>query len=288
MKKSCVNLVVATVVFIVYLAGCTRNEPPVIDRFVTDPASDTLVTAGDTVKIICEATDPDGDLLAYKFQADSGTFEGPVDANDILWIAPDHSGIFEIICTVSDGDTLHEVADTLVIDVQNYFPMAKGNRWFYESRLFTDTIKLEITVTHSNDLGDGRIEWHIKRDFEASAGNIADDTFSYYTVVGDSVFSHEVLFNLKYLDYLPLLMPLWVTKTWNADEDIATGTVEEKDTVGTDGGIFFNCMRIELRDLDNGEQNRTLWVAPDVGIIKQMVPLSFGSIEFSLVEYEVE
>ncbi|TET22143.1 MAG: hypothetical protein E3J71_07085 [Candidatus Stahlbacteria bacterium] len=84
MKKSCVNLVVATVVFIVYLAGCARNEPPVIDRFVTDPASDNLVTAGDTVKIICEATDPDGDLLAYKFQADGGTFEGPVDANDIL------------------------------------------------------------------------------------------------------------------------------------------------------------------------------------------------------------
>ncbi|MCK4334734.1 hypothetical protein KAX06_08155 [candidate division WOR-3 bacterium] len=282
MKKSCVNLVVAAVVFIVYLTGCTRNEPPVIDSLVTDPAADTLVTAGDTVRIICEASDPDADSLLYEFEADAGTFAESQDTASVLWIAPNHSGTFEIICTVSDGDSLYEVTDTLAIEVQNYFPMALQNSWSYKGSWLGQEITLEISVLRKEE-EEGKDNWRMYRFFEFATGESLTDTFSYYSIVGDSIFFSSSLPQTFYLNFL---MPLWIDKTWNAGDGI-TASVVEKDTVGTDGGIFFNCFKVNIQGI---EEDFTYWVAPDVGIIVQTVkiPIIGVVVDFELTDYTVD
>lgn len=283
MKKSFVNLAAAALVFIVYLAGCARNEPPVIDRFVTSPASDTLVTAGDTVSIVCEASDPDGDSLTCELEADAGTLEGALEGDEVLWIAPNHSGIFEIICTVSDGDSLHEVADTLAIDVQNYFPMALENKWVYEGTWLDQDITLEVTILRK-EIEEGQDRWRLRRSFEFPSSQFLD-TLSYYSIIADSVFFYDSYPQTSYLEFL---MPLWVNKAWNAGEG-ATATVVEKDTVGTNAGIFFNCFRIDVQGLE-GSEAFTWWVAPDVGIIVQTVkiPIIEVVVDFKLTDYTVE
>ena len=282
MKKSFVNLAAAALVFIVYLTGCTHNEPPVIDRFVTDPAADTLVTAGDTVKIICEASDPDGDSLTCELEANAGKFEGALDGGEVLWVAPDHSGIFEIICTVSDGDSLHEVSDTLAIEVQNYFPMALQNTWSYKGSWLEQKITLEVSVLRKEE-EEGKDNWRMYRFFEFATGESLTDTFSYYSIVGDSIFFSSSLPQTFYLNFL---MPLWIDKTWNAGDGI-TASVVEKDTVGTDGGIFFNCFKVNIQGI---EEDFTYWVAPDVGIIVQTVkiPIIGVVVDFELTDYTVD
>lgn len=187
MKKLCIILSIAAVIAVIYLTGCTRNEPPVIDSLVTDPASDTLVTADDTVSIVCEASDPEGDSLTCELEADGGKFEGALEGGEVLWIAPNHSGIFEIICTVSDGDSLYEVTDTLAIDVQNYFPMSLKNSWSYKGNWLGQEITLEISVLRKEE-EEGRDNWRMYRFFEFATGESLTDTFSYYSIVGDSIF----------------------------------------------------------------------------------------------------
>ncbi|TKJ39169.1 hypothetical protein CEE36_10390 [candidate division TA06 bacterium B3_TA06] len=282
MKKPCVNLVVATVVFIVYLAGCTRNEPPVIDRFVTDPASDTLVTAGDTVKIICEATDPDGDLLAYEFEADGGTFEGPVDANDILWIAPDHSGIFEIICTVSDGDTLHEVADTITIHVQNYLPMTEGNQWVYEGKDQSGRWALLRLTVVDRKVDEGRIRCYVERYIEGKYPVPVTDTGLVYTIAADSVFIKDPDAAKEYLGFL---LPFLVAKSWETG-DGGTGRVVGFDSCEVKAGLFEGCVNIKI---SGGQLERDLWLAPDVGIIVTQLKIDDPlEAELELVEYHLK
>ncbi len=282
MKKACVNLAVAAVVFIVYLTGCTRNEPPVIDRFVTDPAADTLVTAGDTVKIVCEANDPDADSLLYEFEAGAGTFAESQDTASVLWIAPNHSGTFEIICTVSDGDSLYEVTDTLAIDVQNYFPMAAGNWWYYEGQLLGTIATLRTEVYSREELAGGKVKWHIERFFTWGEIQLGD-ALVYYAVFDDSIWTYDP--GLK-KEYLFLDLPLWVGKGWDTGEG-GTGTVAEIREYGTSAGGFENSARIDL-NLGSDETDRTFWLAPDVGIIVTEYRVNQFIFDLDLVEYKVK
>lgn len=291
MKKSLLILGAAAVVFVAYLAGCKKNQLPVIDDFRTDPASDTVVTVGDTVSIICQASDPDGDPLFYELEADGGTLQGTPDGGDIIWIAPEYSGTYNIICNVTDleGDTVNVTSQTLSIHVQNYFPMAVGSRWSYEGEAFVTTVTLEITVRSQVNQGGDEVRWNVTRVFDSPSIPSTTDTFSYYIVKGDEVFFNDASLGA---DYLVLSMPLWADKTWDADDNIATGSVEEKKDRGTDAGIFSNCMHIELQDLAGGQEDRTVWVAPDVGIIVQSLEVTLGTIEgeieFELVDYELK
>ena len=285
MKKSCLVLLSAVAVM-AFFADCAKNQLPVIDTFATDPASDTLITVGDTVSIICQASDPDGDQVFYELKTNGGTLQGTPEGSDIIWIAPEHSGTYNIICNVTDleADTVNVTSDTLPIHVQNYFPMARGSWWLYEGQAFIETVTLKDSIRSKEELGDGEVHWHLKRVISTFT-----DTFSYYTVKGEAVFFNDIYLGTE---YLILLMPLWVDKTWDADEDIATGTVEENNPVGIEDTLFNDCMRIELRDLANGQEDRKVWVAPDVGIIVQSLEVTVGEIEgvieFELVDYELK
>lgn len=278
MEKFGILVSIAAVIATIYLTGCVRNEPPVIETFAPDPVSDTLVNAGDTLKILCQASDPDGDSLVFELEANAGDFVGAVVEGEILWVAPFKSADVQMVCTVCDSDTLNPVADTLYIAVQNYFPMAIGNRWVYEGAWLTEIITMEIEVTSIEYPGK---RWHITRTFDH---NIPQDTLSYYEIVGDSVYFYDGFMEER---YLALLLPLWVGKTWSLDGK--EGSVEEKRDRGTDAGNFYECMRVELKDIFSSGDTLTQWTARDAGLIIETVtfPVLLGSIEFELVDYEL-
>lgn len=288
MTKRFVVFIFPLGILAIWIFGCSRNEPPVIDNLATDPASDTIVTVNDTVKVVWEVSDADGDSLTVELTADGGSFSGTVQNSEILWVAPDYSGAFTLTCTVYDADTINKVTGTLGIQVQNYMPMARNNWWYYEDQVVIGTAILKDSIRSQEIMGDGGTRWHIKRFVDAPSIPAQTDTFSYYTEKGDSVFFYDISLDAEFLLFL---MPLWLDKTWAADGNMATGTVEEMKDRGTKAGNFFNCMRVELRDLANGQEDRTFWVASDVGIIEQTLEIPGvpdGAVEFELTDYGLE
>ena len=77
-------------------------------------ASDSLVVAGGSVLLVCEATDDDGDNLSYIWKCASGTLAP--SGNRATWVAPLKSGIYFISCTVVDGAGASD-AETIAIEV---------------------------------------------------------------------------------------------------------------------------------------------------------------------------
>ena len=77
-------------------------------------ASDSLVVAGGSVLLVCEATDDDGDNLSYIWKCASGTLAP--SGNRATWVAPLKSGIYFISCTVVDGAGASDAA-TIAIEV---------------------------------------------------------------------------------------------------------------------------------------------------------------------------
>ena len=77
-------------------------------------ASDSLVVAGGSVLLVCEATDDDGDNLSYIWKSASGTLTP--SGNKATWVAPLKSGIYFISCTVVDGAGASDAA-TIAIEV---------------------------------------------------------------------------------------------------------------------------------------------------------------------------
>jgi len=74
------------------------NRDPVISSLTADP---TTVLPGDKSTITCAASDEDGDVLNYSWEASDGSITGT--GNTITWIAPDREDEFSIAVTVDDG-----------------------------------------------------------------------------------------------------------------------------------------------------------------------------------------
>lgn len=129
MKKSVIMLPVAAAMVFACLAAC--NRPPVINELRTFPEEDTLVSAGDTVKIICSAEDPGiggpevvagTEGLDFTWEAPDGGKLSEVPSsfpNDDhrYWESPDEAGDYRIVCTVADDNGATD-SDTLTIGVE--------------------------------------------------------------------------------------------------------------------------------------------------------------------------
>jgi len=75
------------------------NRPPRIVALVARP---TAVTRHGTTQITVLASDPDQDVLYYRWTAAAGTFDDPTSSGT-LWTAPDSAGTFTLLIRVSDG-----------------------------------------------------------------------------------------------------------------------------------------------------------------------------------------
>jgi hypothetical protein len=76
----------------------TVNTPPTIISLV---AGASWATPLSSVRLICAASDPDGDALTYEWTADGGDVSGTGAA--VNWTAPQAAGAYNITVAVSDG-----------------------------------------------------------------------------------------------------------------------------------------------------------------------------------------
>lgn len=75
------------------------NEPPTV-QVACEPCT---VPRGGEVRLRADASDPDGDAIAYDWSAGQGTFTGATDGPDARWTAPDRIGRVVIRVAVDDG-----------------------------------------------------------------------------------------------------------------------------------------------------------------------------------------
>jgi len=95
------------------------NEPPIISSLTAEQEVPTL----SETQITCEASDADGDGLAYQWSADSGTIKG--EGSSITWVTPDTAGNYNVEVTVTDdkGGTTSKHTTIAVIDKPNQPPV---------------------------------------------------------------------------------------------------------------------------------------------------------------------
>jgi len=89
----------------------TNNRAPIISSLTSDPKN---VTPGGSTVVTCTASDQDGDIVRYSWNASDGVITG--SGNKVSWSAPNKTGDFGITCVVSDGKG-GESKQTLVINV---------------------------------------------------------------------------------------------------------------------------------------------------------------------------
>ncbi|MFH1860308.1 MAG: hypothetical protein ABH870_04770, partial [bacterium] len=89
------------------------NHLPRIDSLTASP---TTIAPSGTSAIICNAYDPDGDVLTYTWTHSAGTITG--SSSQVTWTAPLPSGTYAIFCEVSDGrgGTSRESVTVVVIN----------------------------------------------------------------------------------------------------------------------------------------------------------------------------
>ena len=75
-----------------------QNRPPT----VTARCEPCTVEVGRTSTLTCDASDPDGDVLTYKWSAPAGKFTSVSD-RQTPWTAPMQEGPVQATCSVSDG-----------------------------------------------------------------------------------------------------------------------------------------------------------------------------------------
>jgi hypothetical protein len=163
----------------------TGNQPPVIASLTAE----TPVLIPTTVtKITCNASDPDGDVLAYTWSATGGTISGTLN-NIAVWKAPDFVGEFTVSVTVDDGKG-GTVAKSCTLSVQ-------ANRRPVVSSVTAEPAKLQrgetSTVTClASDPDDDTLTyaWSATGGTITGTGNIV--TWKAPSVVGEFVVSVSV------------------------------------------------------------------------------------------------
>jgi Bacterial Ig domain len=111
------------------------NEPPVIKSLVADA---NWTTPAGSLRLTCNATDPDGDLLNYEWTTTGGNLSGAGAV--VNWTAPQGVGAYNITVVVKDGYggearrfvTL-TVAQGTPPTIENLIVTAKGNPYLKKS-----------------------------------------------------------------------------------------------------------------------------------------------------------
>jgi hypothetical protein len=89
------------------------NHPPVIESLT---ATDMVVIFGRSTDITCAASDPDGDELAYSWNAAEGEISG--EGSAVMWTAPDMCGEYVTVTVTVFDDRGAETSGVLSIQVR--------------------------------------------------------------------------------------------------------------------------------------------------------------------------
>ena len=116
------------VLLLVFLISCSsdssttepenssKNIPPQITSLVAQPDA---IKGRETIKLTCLASDSDNDNLTYNWFCREGTFSG--EGLSVNWSAPNRKSIFDIICTVTDGNGGND-SDTVTVIITEVAP----------------------------------------------------------------------------------------------------------------------------------------------------------------------
>jgi outer membrane protein OmpA-like peptidoglycan-associated protein len=88
-----------------------QNRPPTV-KARCEPC---IVEVGKSSTVTCDANDPDGDQLTYRWTTPTGKLANPAD-RQTLWTAPMQEGSVPVTCTVDDGKG-GTATDTVTIQV---------------------------------------------------------------------------------------------------------------------------------------------------------------------------
>ena len=94
------------------------NQPPVIDSFTVEPS---FGSAPLTVAVICQATDPDGNIASYEFNPGDGS--APITSdNGTFSYTYDTPGSYNATCTAYDNDEASVTSEPVTVTVEEAGP----------------------------------------------------------------------------------------------------------------------------------------------------------------------
>jgi hypothetical protein len=97
------------------------NQPPVIDSLTAEPSA---VGQGLNGTFKCRASDPDGDMLVYKWKASAGMISGQTD--EAIWTAPDTPGNYTVMVEVTDSHGGKAILSTTIDVLCNNGPVIES------------------------------------------------------------------------------------------------------------------------------------------------------------------
>jgi len=165
------------------IISVVSNQGPVISSLAANPA--VLLPQGKST-ITCIASDPEGDVLTYSWEATGGEITGVGDA--VTWIAPDREGDFTVTVFVDDdkgGRDLASVSLTVALTevTESFNPLAA------ESGTVSSTGDKDTSRSKAGDDADNvgyRAFWSF--DLYSLRGTDVKEaklTFTTHKVVGD-------------------------------------------------------------------------------------------------------
>jgi hypothetical protein len=181
-----------------------ENTGPAITSLTADTAT---VLPGDRTLITCVATDPDGDILNYKWEIEAGEITGVGDK--VTWIAPDIEGDYIITVLIDDGKGGGDMKSISVSVTKTEM-----------TKTFTPIAKETGTVSSEGDKNNSRT-W--AGDDEDNIGYRAFWSFDLYEVRGTEVKEAKLVFTTKFMERDPFMIKqgegLKGLKLWQIEDD---------------------------------------------------------------------
>ena len=180
------------------------NQPPIISSLT---ASQSGVLYGGTTTLTCVATDPDGDVVRYSWEASEGNITGV--GNKVTWVAPSKGGEYNVVVIVSDGKG-GETRGNIMLTVGA------------ATKTITLTPIAEETGTVRSD-GDRDYSLTMAGDNEKNLGYCAFWSFDIWSVAGKTIQSASLKFTTRNIANDPFpattgLGGLWLWKVTYGDE----------------------------------------------------------------------
>lgn len=155
------GIVVAVVLLSILFYTLLANHQPVITSLVAEPVG---VHPLEDSRIVCNATDPDGDELEYAWSATGGGLIG--EGATVTWIAPDSAGFYYVTVNVTDGRGGEVTAHVLVAAISNSSPIIAS--LIADSAWTTPLDSLGLMCTASDDDDDT-----LSYEWMATGGNVS-------------------------------------------------------------------------------------------------------------------
>ena len=296
-----VGIVVAVALLSVLSYTMLANQRPVITSLTAEPAA---VPPSRSCRIVCNATDSNGDELSYGWSVTGGRIVG--EGATVSWIAPDSQGDYSVTVKVTDARG-GEAMQQMIVEVRtNRVPIISS--LIAEPAWSLPSGSLQVACTASDPDGDVlSYEWTATGGYISGAGEVVNWT----APQGIGIYSVAVAVKDGYDGEVTTFLPLSVaTRTPPIIEKLAVTAREPKYlkttssgyTVGRTKEYDIACNVSETSDVVSyswscesgaisGEGSVITWTAPDESLerttVTAIVTDVYGSMAAETVVFKV-